>query len=145
MSSLAPYAYLIVIVLAWGVAHGIKYVISRVQQQEHTLLEKLFMSGGMPSSHSAVITGVTTLIGLKEGVDSALFGLAVAVTLVVIYDAAHVRRMAGTTARSLYGLAELLKKKIEQHPVYNGHTIIEVAAGTALGVVLALVVFFATQ
>jgi acid phosphatase family membrane protein YuiD len=85
------YGYLIAIIAAWFVAHVIKYVISKIQNKERSFSEQLFMSGGMPSSHSAVIMSVTTLVALREGITSPLFALSAAHS--------NIRRFT----RSIYG------------------------------------------
>ncbi len=141
----APYAYLIAIVIAWGVAHLLKYGGALVRRETGTLREHLFRSGGMPSAHSAVIVAITALIGLSEGFDSALFGLAVAVTLVVIYDATHVRRMAGLTAEIVAERLNTKHKPVSVLKVSHGHTPVEVLAGALLGALIGLVVFLATK
>lgn len=99
----------------------------------------------MPSSHSAVVVAVTVLIGLRDGIDSAVFGLACALVLVVIYDAAHVRLMAGQTAEVVNQLMVERKSKAKQLFIARGHTIAEVAVGVALGALMGVVVFLATK
>jgi acid phosphatase family membrane protein YuiD len=139
------YGYLIAIIAAWFVAHVIKYVISKIQNKERSFSEQLFMSGGMPSSHSAVIMSVTTLVALREGITSPLFALSAAVTLIVIYDASHVRYMAGQTAERVNVQANSKKDAKTPIKVLRGHTPVEVAAGVVLGGLISLVVFLATQ
>lgn len=142
---IAAYAYILAIIIAWGAAHIIKYAGSRIRREQHSFAKHLFMSGGMPSSHSAIVIAVTTVIGLNEGFDSGLFGLAAALSLVVTYDAAHVRRMAGQTAEILHARARTQKEKLLLPIISRGHTPLEVAAGVVLGVVVGLVVFLATK
>jgi acid phosphatase family membrane protein YuiD len=62
--------------------------------------EVLFETGGMPSSHSALMTGTAAGVGWYEGFQDPLFALAAAVSFVVLYDASGVRRAAGQTAAS---------------------------------------------
>lgn len=60
--------------------------------------KRILGAGGMPSSHSAVVTSITTLIGKNQGVDSPIFALSLIVALVVMYDACGVRRAARKTS-----------------------------------------------
>jgi len=99
-------------------------------------------TGGMPSSHSAMVSALATGVGLVEGFDSMFFAIAVVLTVIVVYDAANVRREAGTHARMLnLMIAELL----EGHPLQEehlkevlGHTYREVFGGVAFGILIML-------
>jgi uncharacterized protein len=102
-------------------------------------------TGGMPSSHSASMTSLATSVGLCAGFDSVMFAVALGLALVVMYDAAGVRRAAGRMAGILNQLlADLYQEHPERFPVrlkeLLGHTPIEVLAGFALGIVVAVVV-----
>jgi acid phosphatase family membrane protein YuiD len=101
----------------------------------------LLSAGGMPSSHSALMVGATHSIGLFVGFDSGLFALAVAITMIVIYDAAGVRRQAGMHAERINLLfEELLSGHIwDQHELREvlGHTPLEVVGGVLLGMLMA--------
>ena len=68
--------------------------------------KRIMGAGGMPSSHSAVVAGIATLIGKYEGVDSPIFALSFIVAFVVMYDACGVRRAAGKQAKLLNKLIE---------------------------------------
>lgn len=132
------FKYIIAMAAAWLGAHLIKYIIALSRNEYKTF----FLSGGMPSAHSALIVALTMLVGLVEGIDSAPFAVALAVAMIVTYDAMHVRRMAAATAREVNKLQAKQDSSVEVH---NGHTGLEVAAGVVLGVIIALVVFFATK
>jgi len=129
---------------AWLVAQVIKIIIELIRKKR--LNWRLLMSsGGMPSSHSSFVTAVTTVIGLKEGFDSPIFALGAIVSLIVMYDASGVRRAAGNQARvindilaSIENTGINLDKKLKE---MLGHTPVEVAAGGALGVVIALLLY----
>lgn len=102
----------------------------------------LFSAGGMPSSHSALMVGTTLGIALHDGFDSGLFALAVAITMIVVYDAAGVRREAGRHAEAINILIEEL---LSGHPISDkelrevlGHTPMEVVGGVLLGLVAAI-------
>ncbi len=102
----------------------------------------LFSAGGMPSSHSALMVGTTLGIALHVGFDSPVFAIAVAITMIVVYDAAGVRREAGRHAEKINILIEEL---LSGHPISEeelreviGHTPLEVAGGIILGIVVSI-------
>ena len=99
-------------------------------------------TGGMPSSHAASVAALTTIVGLREGVRSPLFGVTLYFSLIVMYDAAGLRRAAG---RQAVILNRLIDEHL-QHPEAEtqrlmellGHTPFEVFVGALLGVSTAL-------
>ena len=101
----------------------------------------LLTTGGMPSSHSSLMTGTVFAIGLYHSFDNPIFALGVAITMIVTYDAAGVRRQAGIHAQRINLLfGELL----QGHPVSErdlrevlGHTPLEVIGGILLGLIVA--------
>src|SRR5512138_3044409 len=100
-----------------------------------------FTSGGMPSSHSALMTATTFAIGLYYGFDHPAFALGVAITMIVTYDAAGVRQQAGIHAQRINIIFEEL---LRGHPINEndlrevlGHTPLEVTGGILLGLVVA--------
>ena len=101
----------------------------------------LITTGGMPSSHSSLVTGTVFAIGLYNGFDSPLFALGVAITMIVTYDAAGVRRQAGIHAQRINVLFdELLRGHIFSEKDLRevlGHTPLEVAGGILLGIIVA--------
>ena len=103
----------------------------------------LLAAGGMPSSHSSLMVGATMAIGLHEGFDSSMFALGVAITMIVIYDAAGVRRQAGMHAERINVLFdELLRGHIFSDKDLRevlGHTPLEVIGGILLGLIVATV------
>lgn len=105
----------------------------------------LLAAGGMPSSHSSLMVGATMAIGLHEGFDSSMFALGVAITMIVIYDAAGVRRQAGMHAERINVLfEELLRGHIwseEELREVLGHTPLEVTGGVLLGVLVAILLW----
>ena len=130
-------------ILSWAVAQIIKVVIELFRTKKINV--SLFVgSGGMPSSHTSFVTAMTTAIGLKEGFDSTLFAISIIISLVVMYDAAGVRRAAGKQAAVLNTLIrnfETQGLKIDARlKELLGHSPVEVAAGALLGIAIA--VFF---
>jgi acid phosphatase family membrane protein YuiD len=105
----------------------------------------LVETGGMPSSHSALMTGTSAAIGWSEGFQSPLFALAAALSFIVLYDASGVRRAAGLMAQRVNGLPDALW---DVHPGGEpalrplkenlGHTRAEVLVGSLLGPAVAL-------
>ena len=101
----------------------------------------LVQTGGMPSSHSAVVTALATAVGIQEGTGSALFAMACILAAVVMYDAAGVRRAAGKQAAVLN---RILEDMYQGQPVAEerlrellGHTPFEVIVGATVGAAIA--------
>jgi acid phosphatase family membrane protein YuiD len=106
----------------------------------------LLRAGGMPSSHSALVAGTAHAIGLFVGFDTALFALAIAVAIIVIYDATGIRRQAGIHATIINAMVRDLASghplQEEQLREVLGHTPLEALAGTILGLVIAQMLWF---
>lgn len=129
---------------AWLTADLLKVIILRVRYGV-TDWRRFFGTGGMPSSHTAFITALTTCIGLSEGMQSPIFGLALGVTILTGVDAAGLRRSAGLQAEVLNQIvADLYKDKDVKPPKVKetlGHTLTEVLAGAAVGVAIPFLLF----
>lgn len=106
--------------------------------------KRIMGAGGMPSSHSAVVAGIATLIGKYEGVGTPIFALALIVAFVVMYDACGIRRAAGKQAVLLNKLIEtpgLTGMQVSERLVeVLGHTPVQVFVGALIGVIVGLVV-----
>jgi len=99
----------------------------------------MFETGGMPSSHSALITGAASGVGYELGFDSSIFALSVAIALIVMYDASGVRKSAGIQAAEINKLSKKLDPKSELFLKETlGHTKIEVMVGSFLGPLITL-------
>ncbi|MBT3190657.1 MAG: divergent PAP2 family protein [Anaerolineae bacterium] len=131
-------------VIAWGLAQIIKVPVEyfRSGRMNWALL---LSSGGMPSSHSALMVGATYGAGLFVGFDSPIFGVIFPITMIVIYDATGVRRQAGFHAEKINLLIrELLsgdfkaEKKLRE---VLGHTPLEAVFGVLLGLIVAQVMW----
>lgn len=105
----------------------------------------IFSPGGFPSSHSSLITATTLSIGLFHGFNNPVFGLGVAVSMIVVYDATGVRRQAGQQAKVINQLVNQIfaGQSIPQKQLREvlGHTPVEAIAGIILGILIALVVW----
>ena len=99
----------------------------------------MFETGGMPSSHSALITGTTSGIGFQLGFDNPIFALAIALSLIVMYDASGVRKSAGIQAAEINKLSRELDPKSQLTLKETlGHTKFEVIVGSLLGPLITL-------
>ncbi len=142
MSTLLQNPVLLCCLAAWLLAQSLKIPIDF--WRTHKLHWGLwFSAGGMPSSHSAMMTAATLAIGIFYGFDNPLFGLAVGITMIVVYDATGVRRQAGMQAKKINAIIEEL---LQGHPISEkqlkevlGHTPLEVVGGVALGIIIAMV------
>ena len=105
--------------------------------------KRIMGAGGMPSSHSAVVTAMATMIGKNEGVGTPLFALSFLFAFVVMYDACGVRRAAGKQARLLNKIVEtpgLTGMQVTERLVeVLGHTPVEVFVGAIIGIVVGLI------
>lgn len=137
--------YLIAIVLGWVVAQGLKYIFAVIRTGDVGNLRQLYLSGNMPSSHSATVIALATVVALRDGFDSAVFGIAALFASIVMYDAVMVRRSVGEQGASLRALIKESRSKITLPRAAKGHTPAEVLVGSLLGVVIGLVVFVATK
>ncbi len=152
LGALSP--YIIAFGLAYIVSEGAKIVRIIVKNKE-LRWQEFFKSGGMPSSHSANVMALATTIGLINGFDSAVFGLAIGFAAIVMYDAMHVRRAVGEQGQVIRKLIErdanlendireLLGKKVVRKiktPYYSrGHKPEEVLVGCLIGILVGVMV-----
>lgn len=128
--------------LSWFIAQTIKVIHTFIMKKRFDFT-RFVGSGGMPSSHASFVTGLTTAVGLTHGWDSTYFAISLCVSLVIMYDAAGVRRAVGKQAIILNKMLEDMqhkKKKIvteQRLKELIGHTPIEVFAGAILGIIVA--------
>ena len=118
---------------------------------KRTLDVRLFTTtGGMPSSHSAGVMGLSTAVGLIIGFNSVEFAIALGFACIVMYDAAGVRRAAGKQAACLNRIImDVYKQDLEEAggklKELLGHTPIQVFVGAAYGIIYALIVHYSLQ
>lgn len=137
--------YIIAIIAGWVIAQGAKYLIMVVKHRSFDHLRQLYLSGNMPSAHSATVVALVVLIGLKDGFNSGLFGLAALLASIVMYDAMMVRRSSGEQGKAIQELIKEQKSKISLPRAAKGHTPVEVVVGALLGAAIGAVVFLATK
>jgi len=138
-------AYTLAIAITWLSAHAIKYIISIFKNEKASISRTIFTSGGMPSAHSATIVSLATVIGLRDGFESGLFGLAILVAIIVMYDAVKVRRSTGEQGVAIKALIKEQGSKVKIPYAAQGHLINEVVVGAIFGVIIGAVVFLATK
>ncbi len=131
--------------LASGIAAQIlKVVVDAIQKKGFKPL-RILDSGGMPSSHTSVVTTLTVGVAVYEGVTSPLFGISLIISLYFIFEATGLRQEVGNQARVLNEIIE--KVKAEHHfdtdglQELIGHTWAEVIGGFALGLLVALIAY----
>lgn len=134
--------YIYVPMILWILIQSFK-VVYELYKTKKLNFKRIIGAGGMPSSHSAVVVSIATLIGKNCGVDSAIFALALIVALVVMYDACGVRRAAGKQAKLLNeivntpGLSSVQVQEKLQEAL--GHTPIQVLVGALIGIIAGIV------
>ncbi len=126
--------------LAWAIAQGLKVILTLAISRKFDAT-RVFGSGGMPSSHSAMTCAMLMMVGFREGFTSTMFALAFCFSGVVMYDAAGVRRSTGKNAAVLNRLLDRLTSDglilDEEHlKELVGHTPIQVVAGALLGILV---------
>jgi acid phosphatase family membrane protein YuiD len=132
-------------VMAWGLA------ACGLAQFSKLLFELIFNqrwrpsvlieTGGMPSSHSALVTGTAAGVGLQLGFNDPVFALASTIAFIVMYDASGIRRSAGLTAAKVNQISKDNSNKLSSETTLKeslGHTKIEVLVGSILGPIVAL-------
>lgn len=133
--------YLYIPLMVWFCIQLFK-VISDLVTTKKFNFKRILGAGGMPSSHSAVVTTLATLIGKNEGLDTPIFAMSVIFALVVMYDAAGVRRAAGKQARLLNKIVEtpgLSGVEVQEKLVeVLGHTPLQVIVGAGIGIAVGL-------
>lgn len=132
--------------IAWFIAQVLKTIIHTFVTKDFDI-ERMYGSGGMPSSHSSTVTALATSSYFLHGAGSSEFAISVILAIIVMYDARGVRRETGIQAKVLNDLIELLAdvhneimpldEKLKE---FVGHTPLQVVAGAILGFGIACVV-----
>jgi hypothetical protein len=137
--------YLIIILplVAAALAEVLKFLIP--QNKRSFSLKNLFSYSGMPSGHAAIVSSLTTIVGLREGIDSTFFGLSFVFAVIVLRDAIGLRKYLGMHGKVLNILVKDLKEDdvlTEHYPrlLENiGHTNLQVFAGLFVGILTSIV------
>ena len=137
---------LLACISSWFCAQFIKTVISILYGRIDSLYELvenlIWKTGGLPSSHSALVASLSTTVGFRNGISSDIFILSLCFFMVTIRDAVGVRRSNGIQAQKINEIGRLLNKKdiIDYKPIreVNGHTPMEVTIGCLLGFFIGL-------
>ena len=131
----------LVSVCAWAIAQVMKTLIVLIRKRR--LDFSYFVSGGMPSSHSATVSALATSVAMVEGFGSVAFGITAILALVVMYDAASVRRWVGRQSIVLNRIMQEIRFRRPvaelEHDLWEfvGHTPFQVIVGAVLGVIVA--------
>lgn len=129
-------------IIIWFLVQSFKVVYELIKYKKLNI-RRMWGSGGMPSSHSALVCSLTTIVALIDGVSSTTFAISLVLSGVVMYDAAGVRRAAGKQARVLNQIIEnkgdinVQEKLIE----LLGHTPKEVFVGALVGIFGSILLF----
>lgn len=142
MEFILEYKYLIVPFATWFFIQLFKLIYDLVTTKKFNF-KRILGAGGMPSSHSAVVVALCTMIGKEFGVNSAIFALSIVFAFVVMYDAAGVRRAAGKQAKLLNkivqtpGLSNVeVTEKLQE---VLGHTPTQVIVGALIGFIVGYI------
>ena len=142
MQALLDNRILVASFIAWVIAQLTKTVYELIRFRK-LQLSRMVSAGGMPSSHSALVTGLATATGRVAGIESAAFAISLVLAAIVMYDAAGVRRAVSIQARILN---QMIDEAFQGKPFAEkrlreliGHTPIQVIVGGFLGVVVALI------
>ena len=142
MDFFEEYKYIILPISTWFFIQLFKLIYDLVTTKKFNF-KRILWAGGMPSSHSAVVTSLATLIGKNEGIESSVFAVSLVFACVVMYDAAGVRRAAGKQAKLLNKIVEtpeLTKVQVSEKLVEAlGHSPKQVIVGAIIGVVVGLI------
>ena len=131
-------------VLAWGLAScgfaQLMKLFFELILQKKWRPSILFETGGMPSSHSALVTGTAAGVGWELGFDHPAFALAATIAFIVMYDASGIRRNAGLIASRVNLLPSSNWPDLHKEPLKEnlGHTKLEVIIGSIIGPIIAL-------
>ncbi len=133
--------FLYVPLIVWFCIQTFKVIYELVKTKKFNF-KRIVGAGGMPSSHTAVVTTLATMLGKSQGFDNPIFALSVVFALVVMYDAAGVRRAAGKQAHLLNKILEtpgLSSVEVQERLVeVLGHTPLQVIVGAIIGITVGL-------
>lgn len=133
--------YIYIPLIVWFCIQTFKVIYDLITTKKFNF-KRIMGAGGMPSSHSAVVTCLAAMIGKNQGVDTPMFAMALIFAMVVMYDAAGVRRAAGKQATLLNKIVEtpgLSSVQVQEKLVeVLGHTPLQVVVGAGIGIAVGL-------
>ena len=139
---ITEFKYIVIPILVWLFIQTYKVIYDLIKTRQFNF-KRILGAGGMPSSHSAVVTSLATMIGRNQGTSSPIFALSVIFACVVMYDAAGVRRAAGKQAKILNkivntpGLSNVeVSEKLQE---VLGHTPTQVLVGAIIGIAVGFI------
>lgn len=136
MDFYTQYRYLIVPFVTWFCVQTFK-VLWELATTKKFNFKRIIGAGGMPSSHTAIVVSITTMVGRSQGINSVIFAVSLIFSLVVMYDACGVRRQAGKQARILNDIVNtpgLTTVQVREKLVEAlGHTQLQVIVGAIVG------------
>ena len=136
-----------VVFVAWFIAQFYKVIICIIIDKKISI-KRFWETGGMPSSHSSTVSALATSVGIVYGTVTPLFAVSIVFAIIVLHDAAGIRRAAGKQAGVLNRLGASLSKLVderfseEQLKELLGHTPVEVLVGTIVGIAVAFIFKF---
>lgn len=136
MDFYTQYRYLIVPFVTWFCVQTFK-VLWELATTKKFNFKRIIGAGAMPSSHTAIVVSITTMVGRSQGINSVIFAVSLIFSLVVMYDACGVRRQAGKQARILNDIVNtpgLTTVQVREKLVEAlGHTPLQVIVGAIVG------------
>jgi len=127
------------VLFAGAIAQLVKISIFIVKHHQEFHLADLFVTGGMPSSHSALVVALVVSLFMTEGI-SNLFILSAVLAAITLRDAMGVRRTAGEEGRIIHQMIRKLKLKVPEYHYALGHKPEEVLAGSVIGALAGFIV-----
>lgn len=141
-----------IVFIAWFIVQFYK-VLTTIFSDGKLNIRRMWETGGMPSSHSSTVSCLTTCIGIRHGISSDIFAIAIILSGIVMYDATGIRRAAGKQAGVINQFVEKIplmlgekryekyfgKEKSEKLKELLGHTPFEVLVGCILGIGVGLI------
>lgn len=140
MENIMRYKFFIVPFFVWFAIQIFKFIVESIKEKK-IMWNRLLGAGGMPSSHSAVVTTLTTLMLKEYGPESPITALTAIFACVVMYDAAGIRRAAGKQASILNKMIDLSELNSEERlQEILGHSPLQVVAGAVIGIIVGILV-----
>jgi uncharacterized protein len=140
------YIYLIAPAIAFSLAQGLKMILRFLKKG--VSWRDLFAYSDMPSGHTSVVSAITTIIGLKLGIDSPLFAISLVFATIVIVDAIGLRNYLGLHGKTINVLVQDLEEDDFLDDYYPkqlekiGHTPLQVIVGGIIGILTSLILYF---